>query len=180
MLKYTLSLLFLLFSVNAENSSSTTTSRWDGWKFNFNAGIFAVLQKITPIDQKRIGPSFEAGVEYGHTFGSNNQFYAGGNILFNAYIPDSFKLNRLTLVGGESEVYPIFFPMFDVMLGYTFNQDSQVLIGSTYFWGLTAGYRTAISDTMYVSFKAIWWVDRVLFKLGLHDFSATMGIGYHF
>jgi hypothetical protein len=138
------------------------------------------LQKVLPQDEKRIGPSFEAGFEYGQTFGSNAQFYLGGNILFNVCIPDSFKTMHLTLFGGNTEVYPVFFPMFDLMFGYNLTQDSQILIGSTYFWGLTAGYRTAISDNMYVSFKAIWWADRVLFKLGLHDFSATIGLGYQF
>jgi hypothetical protein len=107
MLKYIVSLLFLLFSVNAENSKAT--SQWDGWKFNFNAGIFSVLQKVLPQDEKRIGPSFEAGFEYGQTFGSNAQFYLGGNILFNVCIPDSFKTMHLTLFGGNTEVYPIFF-----------------------------------------------------------------------
>jgi hypothetical protein len=181
MQKYILLLLCVVLTTTTNIlASSLITSRWDGWKFNVNAGMFGILHKMEPLEDKRIGASLEVGFEYGHTFGAKKQFYVGGNILFNACIPDSFTLKTITLLGKKTEVYPIFIPMFDILAGYNINKDSQFLIGSTYFWGLTFGYRTAISDTMYVSFKGIWWIDRIMFKTGLHDVSATVGIGYQF
>lgn len=178
MFKYLISLLLVLLPLTA--STPLHESRWDGWKFNVNAGMFGILHKMESLEDTRIGASLEVGVEYGRTFGAENQYYLGGNILFNACFPDSFTLKTITLLGKETEVYPIFIPMFDILAGYTINKDSQLLMGSTYLWGLTFGYRTAISDSMYVSFKGIWWIDRIIFKTGLHDISATVGIGYQF
>jgi hypothetical protein len=112
--------VFLPYTVNAQNSYSTKTlSGWSGWKINADAGLFGVLQKMTPTEEKRVGFCCELGVEYGFTFGKLDQFYFGGDIIFNLFFPDSFKKASLTLFGKNHQVYPVFFLSLIFYLGIT-------------------------------------------------------------
>lgn len=174
------SIFFLFFTFTYATADSLAKQRFDGWKVNINAGAFGVFQHVLPEDIIRIGPCAELGIEYGICLGKNQQFYVGGDLLFNIFFPDSFKLAGITLFGQNHRVYPIFFPVFDVLIGYNLSKESQVLIGSTYFWGITAGYRQFIKNNIYISFKAVWWADRILWQQGLHDAYATVGIGFQF
>lgn len=179
-MKTYISIFFLFLTLTALSADPLPKQRWDGWKVNINGGAFGVFQHVLPEDTLRIAPCAELGVEYGICFGQYQQFYVGGDILFNIFFPDSFKLAGITLFGKNHMVYPIFFPVFDMLVGYNLNIDSQILVGSTYLWGLTVGYRQFIRNNMYISFKAVWWADRVLWKIGLHDAYATVGIGFQF
>ena len=65
------------------------------------------------------------------------------------------------------------------MLGYSLDDRNQILFG-VLILGLTLMYRSRISEEFYCSFKTVYWLDRVLFDLGLHDIYATLGLGYVF
>lgn len=179
MLRLILSYFLILFLTETTANTSISPSKWDGWKVNASAGVFGVLHQLHSNEIKRAGPCFEAGMEYGKAFGSHQQFYVGGSILFNAFIPDSFQLTNITFFGEGQKLYPIFFPLFDILFGYN-TTNSQFIIGSTYLWGLTFGYRHFLTNNIYLSAKCVWWMDRVLFDRGLHDGYATIGIGYCF
>ncbi|MCP5322753.1 MAG: hypothetical protein H6492_01940 [Candidatus Paracaedibacteraceae bacterium] len=138
-MKTYISIFFLFLTLTALSADPLPKQRWDGWKVNINGGAFGVFQHVLPEDTLRIAPCAELGVEYGICFGQYQQFYVGGDILFNIFFPDSFKLAGITLFGKNHMVYPIFFPVFDMLVGYNLNIDSQILVGSTYLWGLTWG-----------------------------------------
>ena len=176
---YLLSFLTNLFLCPSRLCSQSQEYSWAGFKASVNTGSYAVLQKIHDDDKIRLGPAFEMGLEYGLQFGSHNHWYFGSDILFNFFYPDSVEKKTITLL-EEHEVYPIFIPIFDFMLGYSLDDRNQILFGSTYFWGLTLMYRSRISEEFYCSFKTVYWLDRVLFDLGLHDIYATLGLGYVF
>lgn len=175
----TLFCIFLL-SFSPLHATQPKASIFNGFKATLGAGAFTVLQKVHVKDTLHSGPNIEAGIEYGTCFGESKNYYIGGSILFNAFIPDSFQLSGITLLGEKYRVYPIFFPIFDVMLGYNITPTQQIILASTYLWGVTVGYRHALNNQLYVYGKAVWWVDRLIYQLGVHDAYCVVGIGWSF
>ena len=170
--------LGLSFSNLSARENEANSLSWTGYKTTMNTGMYGVIQEVFHDDKIRIGPVFELGIEYGYSFGNQDQYYLACDALFNFFYPDSIEKKQITLFGSH-DIYPVFIPIFDFLIGYSLDSKNQVLVGSTYFWGVTGIFRHKITDEFFISFKTVWWADRVLFQLGLHDFYATIGAGYH-
>lgn len=180
---YYLKILIIIFYIQSNILADAISpySKWDGWKFNTDAGIFNVIKKNTENYKIITGPCLGFNFEYGKSFGTNKQFYYGFNTVFNAFIPDSLSANHLTLFSGEKliSVPDFIIPIFEFTLGYN-KDNSQLNIGSSYFWGLKLEYRNMFRENTYFFVKSVVWMDKMLFNKGLHDNYITVGIGFKF
>ncbi len=152
---------------------------WKKHQFSFNPlGLYGYFEG----NALKVNYAAEAGYEYGWYWGKNKNYYFGVNTLFNLFYPDSLSKNTVTILGPNIKVYPFLIPIINLNFGYIPQAapNHKFILGSTYLWGLTLEHRYLLTPNVYTSFRGIWWLDKILFKQGLHNFYFTMGIGFQF
>jgi hypothetical protein len=159
------------------SSALAFEQKWGGWSLRTISGFYlkwyplVMDEETKEVDKPGMGVLAGWGIEY--SIPLKNRLFLSFEAGF-PYHSEIFTWNQVTAppIFGRfllPQFLFIFIPVTYSHVGFKVTENFVITLGLVYLWALTGSFRTMISDNVSFEVHWNWYIDRMLWRDGLHD-----------